>query len=180
MQRRSPRAMAITIQTIKSGCSPQFAKLHSAKCFGESNSRLRTSSSISSVPDAALKQVSQTPLPTSAIRTNGVIREIWEEALSFEHVNSFPPACCSERSSLGAGLSKNLIGKCADDPDIFGEIGRDVVANLQVGRIIEAEPNGACGVFPNEDLEWQINRDGRRSQHQGCAGDGIAEDQELG
>ena len=51
---------------------------------------------------------------------------------------------------------------------------------LQVCRAVIRNPDPGIGIFPNKNLERQINGDARRSNHERSSGFGIAEDQKLG
>src|ERR1700694_2969281 len=79
------------------------------------------------------------------------------------------------RSLLFGGLG----GERLNDGDIGEQVGREMVARLEVGRGIVRDPNFAGGVFGDQDFEREIQRGARRSKHQRCACLGITEDQQL-
>jgi alpha/beta hydrolase family protein len=71
-------------------------------------------------------------------------------------------------------------GEGSHDGDILNEFRGQMVASLQVDGRVVGKPHSAVRVFPDEDLQRQIDRDAGRSDHQRSAGFGVAKDQELG
>src|SRR5580704_17213682 len=47
-------------------------------------------------------------------------------------------------------------------------------------RAVVGEPDFSLGIFPDQNLEREVDGDTGSDQHQGCAGLGTAEDQQLG
>ena len=52
--------------------------------------------------------------------------------------------------------------------------------DLKVPRAIRGDPDFAVTILPDQDLQRQVDRDARRSDHEWSAGFRIAEDQQFG
>ncbi len=62
-------------------------------------------------------------------------------------------------------LTGSLIRQHTHDGDVFEQLVREVVSVLEICRIIVADPHFSLGVFPDERLQGQVNRNGGRGLH---------------
>src|SRR5207302_3505612 len=76
----------------------------------------------------------------------------------------------------GKGSLHDGRGSAEDWPHVV----RQGMASLQVGAIVDSNPDPVCFVLAHEDLERQIDRRFRRSLHYTSAGSRVAEEKEGG
>jgi hypothetical protein len=81
---------------------------------------------------------------------------------------------CSEGILFGSFRGEGSYGG-----QVGFELGGEVVAGLQPRWVDPGELRAAVGGLSDEDLEWEVERGGGRGEHQGCAGFGVSEDEEL-
>src|SRR6266853_5315935 len=77
-------------------------------------------------------------------------------------------------------LLSGRFGQCFNCGNVLDKVVWQVMPFLQVVWTIVRKPTLAVGIFPHQNLQWEIDRKSGSSQHQRRSRLRIAKDQELG